>query len=438
MDGSEEAPMKTRINFSWIAALTLAMAGLSGCGGHYFCSNGATFGSTCTSSGSGLTTTGGSGGGGGGSAPTAFVYAVDQNATVDGYELNSTAGTFAALSSYTAPTIPATDPGIGMVVAQRQFVYAVFELDNQISGWSLDPTTGGLTPLSGFPLAFTLNSPIFTYNEYNVATNPAGTLLFIADSGGLQVYAFQISAGGALTAVSGSPFSTGLIAPGNLAVDGLGKYLYVSESFGGHIGGQVLAYAIGSGGGLTAVTGSPFSFPTNMWQLQGDPSGNFMVGASGNSVSYSGTDDLHLYVFSIQQTGANAGALSAVTGSPFATFYSPFNIAVQPAGASEFVYSFSVNPSNTGFNPVEGYQLNVSTGALTAVSGSPFSNLAAGYWGQFDQSGDYLLVYGSPLAAGTTATQLSVLSVDSTGVLTQPFSTLDLATPGYWVVTDPQ
>jgi hypothetical protein len=160
-----------------------------------------------------------------------------------------------------------------------------------------------------------------------------------------------------------------------------------------------------------------------------------MIGISGNSVALSGVDDLNIYVFAITQTGTAAGALTAVAGSPFATTYSPFNLAVNPFG--EFAYTFSVNPSDTGNNPTEGFALNQGTGAMTVVSGSPFANLYTGGNGQFDQSGAYLFSHSGDLSLATTV-ELAPLVTDTTGGLTQPFSNVVLSTTGYWAVTDPQ
>jgi hypothetical protein len=63
------------------------------------------------------------------------------------------------------------------------------------------------------------------------------------------------------------------------------------------------------------------------------------------------------------------------------------------------VYSFSLdeNGSNeTGSNPIEGYQLDTSTGALTAVGGSPFTSFEE-WGGQFDQSGTFLFTTNGEL-----------------------------------------
>src|SRR5580658_2573865 len=400
----------------------------------------------CTSAGTGNGSGGfGGGGGGGGSSDTVFAYAVDtSNTTMDGYGLNSTAGTFSTISSYTAPALPDSEPGVGMVIAQKQFVYAAFKFGGgSIYGWSVNASTGALTALT--PVAFSLPAPTgLAFNQYNLATNPAGTLLFVSDTELEEIFVFQISGAGALTLV-GSPIVTPF-EPGNLATDGLGSYLYVTESMGvgSHVGGtQLLAYSIGTGsnlGVLTPVTGSPFTLSKGMWQVQGEPSGSYLIGTSGNNQDFTGQDDKNLYVFSIQPpTGAAPGAIAQLATSPFPATYSPFNIAVAPTSSGgEFVYSFSINDTDTGYNPVEGFQLNTTTGALTELTNSPFSGLATGHWGQFDQSGAYLFVYSSSLVSGITATQLGVLDVSATGTLTQPISSATLVTPGYWAVTDPQ
>ena len=421
-----------------IAAIMLQAA----CGGHYFCN--VTFGSSsCNPSsggpGSGGTGGGGGGGGGGGSS-AALAYAVDQGGSIDAYGLNTTSNTFASISGITAPAVPSADPGVGMVVAQKQFVYAMFGLENQIYGWSIDSSTGALQELANFPQTLALNLPTVSYNEYSIITNPAGTLLFVAEPGASQIGIFQIGSDGSLTAI-GSPLSTPL-EPGNLATDGQGKYLYATEyASGTHQGLGIMAYAIGTSnslGVLTPVQGSPFAFP--MWQVQGDASGSYLIGTTGSTESLGITDDNHLYVFSIAQTGTNAGAIAEV-GTPFATTYSPFNIAVQPVGTAELVYSFSINDTGTAYNPIEGFTLATTgsdAGTLTAISGSPFGNISTGHWGQFDQSGDFLFVYSAVTNGTTTQTQLAPLDIGSDGALTQPISSATLVTPGYWVVTDPQ
>jgi 6-phosphogluconolactonase len=410
-----------------------------------------TFGSsTCTGSGtsslSGGGSSGGSGGGGGGGSnatPTAFVYAVDQtggatgngtNGTIDGYDLSNSAASFLPLQGYTAPLIPATDPGAGMVVVNKQFVYAIFELTGVLEGWSINSSSGALAVLSGFPVTVSFNLPI-TPGQFQMTTDPGGNYLFVSDSGDNEIFVYSINGTtGALTAAIGSPFGVPSIEPGNITTDGLGRFLYVSLA-SAHEGGSFEAFSIGTGGVLTFINSSLVS-TLGAWQLQGDASGKYLIGTSGNSLSVSGADDLHLYVFSINQS---TGIATATSGSPVTTQFSPFTIAMQPASSNgELVYSFGPNDGATAYNGIEGFQLDPTTGVLTELSGSPFSNgLTLGFWGQFDQSGSNLLVYSSAATSGGTLVQLAPLQVSSSGALTEPISAVTLNTSGYWVVTNP-
>ena len=431
--------MKMRVRAGLMLVVALAIMGLASCD-HYNCNSGPILSGSCTAGSSGLGSSGSTG-----SATAAFVFVADSagtgtTGTIDGYTLNTSASTFLATPSYTAPATPLGDFGVGMVVAQEQFLYTGYGSTNQIFGWSIG-SGGTLTAISGSPYSATfMDSVPNGFGAQSFITNPAGTLLFFSTFP--NVYVYQIGTGGALTAATGSPFT----APfqGNLAVDGLGNYLYITETAGNHTGTAVAAYAIGSGcttaGSsctLTLVPGSPFAFP--MWQVQGEPTGNFLIGTTGQNVAVNGTDDDHLYVFSITQSGTSAGAITAVSGSPFATQNPPLSIAVQSNTGGNLVYSFGVADTDLAFNPVEAYTIS-SAGALTAASGSPFTDAALGDQGALDQSGAFLFVYGGVVASGTNTVtyQMGALDVASGGALSQPTSTLMLTSGGFFAVTDPQ
>lgn len=412
---------KVRVLLS-LATAVIAMS-LSGCG-HYTC--GTTFGNaTCNGGGGGINQ---GGGGNGNTSTSAIAYAVNTGGTINSYTLDTTPA-FGPTQGYTGPSTPTSDEGSGMVIAQKKYLYVGFPSTFQIYGFTIN-SGGTLTPVSQSPFSAPfLAGPVTSL--YAMITNPSGTLLFVTSLTTTQVYVYQIGSGGTLTAASGSPITLPFF-PANLTTDGLGKYLYVTEDYSLHSGHRIAAYSIGSTGALTAVVGSPFSYP--MWQLQGDPSGKYLIGTTGDSVAFNGTDDFHLYVFGIQQSGSTAGAIAQVSGSPFTTVYSPWAIAVQPNTNGSFVYSFSINDTDTAYNPVEGFSINSSTGALSTLSGSPFSGVTPEIWGQFDQSGQFLFLYG-----GSSSTiMLGALDVGSGGVLTEPTSEQTLPNPAFWAVTDPQ
>jgi hypothetical protein len=427
--------MRMQVRTVLMLIVGLAVMGLANCD-HYVCT--VELGSSsCTPSTPGLGASGT-----GGSATAAFVFVADSTGTsttgtIDGYTLNTSASTFLATPSYTAPTTPLGDGGVGLAVAQKQFLYTGYGSTNQIYGWTIG-ADGTLTAISGSPYAAPFMVFVGTgFGAQSIITNPAGTLLFFSDAGQNEIYVYQIGSGGVLTAVTGSPFPIPF-SPGNLATDGLGDYLYITDVAGNHTGSQVGAYVINSTtGALTLVPGSPFAFP--MFQVQGDPTGKFLIGTTGQSAAVNGTDNDNLYVFSITQSGATAGAITAVTGSPFPTTNSPLNIAVESNPNGNLVYSFGIEDTALAFNPPEGYALS-STGALTPVTGSPFTDAAVGDMGQLDQSGSFLFVYGGIFDSSnqTVTYQMGALDVGSGGALTEPTSTLTLTSGGFWVVTDPQ
>ncbi len=424
--------MQVRAGFMMIVAF--AMMGLAGCD-HYNCSTGPVLGGSCTAGtpGLGTTTTG--------SATAAFVFVADAtgaaaNGTIDGYTLNTSASTFGPTSTYTAPATPLNDGGVGMVVAQAKYLYTGFGTTSKIYGWSIG-SAGTLTALSASPYSATFMPFVpVGFGTQSIITNPAGSLLFFSaeDTGtgtvGPFVYVYQIGSDGSLTAASGSPFSVPFT--GNLATDGLGKYLYITAaSPTTHTGSEIAAYSIASTGALTEV--ATFAFP--MWQVQGEPTGKFMIGTTGNSVAINAVDNDALYVFSIGTTGA----LTEVSGSPFVTQSSPLSIAVQSDANGSLIYTFGLTDDRSAFNSVEGYSIN-SSGALSAVTGSPFANAAVGDQGALDQSGDFLFVYGviDNLSTNTIVPQMGAFSVASGGALTEPTTTLTLTSPGFFAVTDPQ
>jgi 6-phosphogluconolactonase len=123
---------------------------------------------------------------------------------------------------------------------------------------------------------------------------------------------------------------------------------------------NVSAYRIHSGtGALTAVSGSPFAAGTTPTSVTVDPSGRFVYVANGGSNNIS--------AFTIN---ARTGALVAVSGSPFpdgGMDTTPVSVTVDPTG--QFVY---VVNNAAGSGSISTFTIEPGTGALTAVAGSPF------------------------------------------------------------------
>src|SRR6267143_1097455 len=122
---------------------------------------------------------------------------------------------------------------------------------------------------------------------------------------------------------------------------------------------------------------------------------------------------------------ATTGALTQITGSPWATGNAPASVAVDQTGNCVFVANFLSNN-------VSAYKVTPATGVLTKVTGSPYMTgtapIAVAVDNPFGQ-----LVYvanafdGSGSLGSTSAFQINALTCALTAVLGSPFR--DTATP---------
>lgn len=220
-------------------------------------------------------------------------------------------------------------------------------------------------------------------SQFEASVNPT-TLHFsyasflyvgVQDSPG-RVYGYaQNPESGALLSIVGSPFSIAsqnqtygtVISPNN-------QFLYAANVSSGTIS----TYRINSvTGALSAVGTAISSGAASPNGLFFHPSGNFLyvTNQGGNSVSG----------FSV----ANDGTLTAILGSPFASGGpSTLNgIVVHPSG--KFLYVASMG----GAGGVLGYAVDDTSGALTVLAGSPFSNTNGG----FNNTGDGITIHTNGL-----------------------------------------
>jgi lactonase family protein with 7-bladed beta-propeller len=399
----------------------LAIMGLAGCD-HYNCASGANFGSSTCNPSTGT----------GGGAASAFVFVTDTTGTIDGYTLNQTAGTLAPTTGYIAPTgLPSggLNASLGMVVANQKgasapFLYALYP--SGIYGFSVG-STGDLTPLTPVSLNSATAIPQTTYFQYVMVANPQGTLLFIAEPLAGTILVYTIQSTGALV-LAQTVSTSGVILPQNLGMDGLGSYLFVSDYSTDHAGSFIAEYGVANTGALTLIqtytTGAP------LWQMQGDPSGQYLIGVSGATDAIPpGQDNDNVFVYSIAPaSAATPGLLTALAPFPTNPAYSPFSMAVQPVAGTNgpLIYTFSINDAGTADNPIEGFQLAPSTGALTSVT---VSGAGLALSGGFDPGGSYLFIYQEQ--------SITAYQVSTDGGLTSGFGfSTGLNTGGYWAAVD--
>lgn len=293
-----------------------------------------------------------------------FLYATSTARQILAFSIDHTSGALTPLASAPGPSM-----SLGITAVNSQFLFASDSLQAQLDGFSIDQTTGTLTTLAGSPFSTgTFSVPV------GLASPEGTSLLYAADAG--RVDAFTVGATGIPTAISSSPFPSG--SGLFLGVDPSGKFLYTAADDPLGTGG-IFAFTIDSTGALTAVPGSPFTLP----------------GQTGLNSLLIGIVDTGPYVYAALfptnqiaafSVASSSGALVPVPGSPYPAGTGP----IQIVSASGFVYALNEDG-------ITGYSINSANGTLTPLSGSPFAifggSMAA------DSFGEYLYVTGGEIQA---------------------------------------
>jgi 6-phosphogluconolactonase len=174
-------------------------------------------------------------------------------------------------------------------------------------------------------------------------------------------------------------------------------YTYVSNNWSNNISAFEINTTTGA---LTEMSGSPFAAENVPISIAADPSGKFIyVADNGLSGSIS--------AFSID---SGTGGLTAVAGSPFAMGGPPSFVTVDPSG--KFVYvTETLIPVGPGV--VAAFSIDAASGALATVAGSPFAAGSAPISVAVDPSGKFASVANN--GSGNTVYVFTVNS--ATGAL---------------------
>ena len=329
-------------------------------------------------------------------SPTASVFARfayvanGMDNTISMYTVNAGTGQFRA-NGYVAEPAGANPAAVALDAASK-FLFVANSGVNNVAVYAVNAANGTLTPVAGSPFA-TGSSPS------SVAADPTANYVYVVNSGDspgdVSAFAFDPTTG-TLTAVAGSPFTVGT-TPDSVAVDPLGEFLYVTNSGDN----TVSAFTIdASSGALSPVAGSPFSAGTKPLGVTVDPADKFVLvtdEGSGGGVLLVKSDRFSQAATPqfIGKTGASGvtvlkmnattGALSTVSGSPFTTGgFMPISVVVDPTDRFAFV-------ANAG-SSIAAFTINPSSGTLTPFSGSPYATGANASSVAMDPSGLFLYV----------------------------------------------
>jgi 6-phosphogluconolactonase (cycloisomerase 2 family) len=231
------------------------------------------------------------------------------------YQINSSTGLLTALTGsplalYTGKASTATIvTPTGMVITpNNSYVYvSLGTLGVQVltlgSGGAL--STG--TTATILPPISTSTSP----SDAGLASDPLSAFLFVAEiNSGLRV--LSVGTGGTLNEVSGSPYPVGT-GPTGVILDTTGSYVYVANKGSNNISAFTLTTASGK---LTAIAGSPFSsggqLPIGMVN---DNSKKYLAVINSGSNGSSGNNDVQVFKFDATTDGKLDPVATATTGT---------------------------------------------------------------------------------------------------------------------------
>jgi 6-phosphogluconolactonase len=193
------------------------------------------------------------------------------------------------------------------------------------------------------------------------------------------------------------------------------QFVYVANTQGN----SVSAYNIASSGALTPVPGSPFAAGVGFLSVAVDPTGKFVYGV--------GSDEDDVSAYSI---GSNGG-LTLVPGSPFPAGLVPESVAITPffpfstssaklqisAGGFDLNESFTLGANSNGINPVtENVTMQIGTFSVTIPAGSFQQNPNGRFAFQAVINGTSLQVQVVPLGNNVFTFKAEGTSVGLTGL----------------------
>lgn len=215
-----------------------------------------------------------------------FLYVLDPGASaaagsISGFTISQTDGTLTAIGAVTAYTTNISGPGSVLSDGSGKYLYIInnngdLTTAGEVSAYSINSINGALTPLST-PTIATGKGPFFGAIS---SSDPANPYFYVANSSDNTVSEFKIDpATGLLSAIGTSAAISGAFAIDAAVVDPTGKNIYLIDTGDGTNPGHVYGFNIGTGGviGTTAITGTPVVAPVSSELAKIDPTGKLLV-----------------------------------------------------------------------------------------------------------------------------------------------------------------
>jgi 6-phosphogluconolactonase len=225
-----------------------------------------------------------------------WLVAVDLTPTAYLFSINSSTG---ALTSAGNIPLDSGTPNRIVFTPNDSLVYVSLGTGG-VDILTFNSSTGALSGPTG------LLKPVKTLNaDQGLAVDPGSKYLFVTETGLNSLRVLSIGTNGALTELTGSPYTTGL-GPAGVVVDATGSYVYVANETDSTISGFLLSAT----GALTSISGSPFTTGTNPVDLVEDISKTYIAVACNG-----GSPDMDVQTIGTTTAGALTRFATATTGT---------------------------------------------------------------------------------------------------------------------------
>jgi len=263
-----------------------------------------------------------------------------------------------------SPVAAGSQPTSVTVDPQGRYVYVANgdPSASTISAYTLNSTTGQLTPIAGSPFASTGTGPS------SVAVDPSGKFVYVTNFGSSgspgSISIYSIDTGTTGGHVPGALIAQGTVtttvdSPSSIVVvtSAAGTFAYVAN-FGND---SVTSYSVNAtNGALTSTSpGIAVSNGLSPTSVAVEPNAKFAYVTNLSLPSHG-----NVAAFDIGQSGSGGGSLTALAGASATASLSgglPYSLAADPSG--KFIYALQ---SST--NQITAFTINATTGALTPLS----------------------------------------------------------------------
>jgi 6-phosphogluconolactonase len=222
--------------------------------------------------------------------------------SIEEFQINSTTGALTQVPStfYTVSSGTVVPRAIRFAPSGNYVFVALGTAGDLVYTFNTALSSGALTNL------LTLAAPVPPMSDNALAVSPNSSTLYIARSNSTAagaIVAYSIGAGGALSPISSA--ITGAL-PSSVAVNNAGTDVYVANQIDSTISG----FSVTGSGTLTALSGSPYTSGSSVAALAADRTGSYLLAAA-----HGGSPDLTMYSFDSTTAGKLDFSTSTATGT---------------------------------------------------------------------------------------------------------------------------